>query len=404
MASFRYKVRDKVGKLIQGTMEARDNTSLVEYFKNMGYTPISIIERKAILDIVALWKNMMGISQKDLNVFTRQLATFEGAGMPILSGLKALEEQTENRHLKEVTGKVKRDVEGGSDLSDAMSRHPRIFSKLYVHMIQAGEAAGKLKDILDRLAELGEHDEETRSQIKSATRYPIMVVAVITFVFFGVTTFVLPKFATLFARFGSNLPLPTRILLGLNAVLRHYALFFIIGIAALISAFIWFINTPMGRRIFDNFQLKVPVFGIMINKISISRFSRILGTLIQSGIPMLQALDITSQIVGNVVIEKAINEVREHVKEGRGLAGPMRLNKIFPPMLVHMVSTGEESGAIDTLLLKVSEHYDLEVGYAIKNLTTMIEPILILALGSIVLVLALAVFLPMWNMASVFKA
>jgi len=404
MAKFRYKVRDKIGKLIQGTMEARDSDSLVSYFKSMGYTPVSVIERKELFNIVALWKNMMGISQKDLNVFSRQLATFEGAGMPILSSLKALEEQTENKRLKEITSKIKHDVEAGSDLSDALSRHPRVFSKLFINMIQAGEASGRLKEILDRLAELGEHDAETSVQIKTATRYPIIVIVAITLVFLGITTFILPKFATLFTRFGAQLPLPTRILLGLNAALRHYAILIIIGAVLLVVGFMWFINTPKGREIFDSYKLKIPVFGQLISKVSMSRFSRIMGTLVQSGIPMLQSLDITSQIVGNVIIMRAIEGVRDHVREGRGLSGPMKLNKVFPPMLVHMVSTGEESGAIDTLLLKVSDHYDLEVSYAIKNLTTMIEPILIFVLGGIVLVLALAVFLPMWNMASVFKA
>ncbi len=401
MPNFRYKVRDRAGKPILGVIGAKNTEMLIEYFKSMGYTPITVREQKGI-GILDLKRKVKKITLKDINMMTRQLATFEGAGMPILSSLKALEEQTENWRLKEIVTKIKKDVEAGSELSDALEQFPNVFSTLYINMARAGETAGKLHDILLRLAELGEKDADTQAQIKSATRYPLIVIIVISAVFLGITTFILPKFAKLFERFNTELPLPTRVMLLINKLFQSYWYILIIAIVALIVGFRLFVKSKTGRKIWDAFVLKMPVFGKLIQNVIMSRFSRIMGTLLQSGLPVLKALDITSGVLGNVIVAKALDDVKDNVKEGRGMSGPLALHKIFPPMVVHMVAAGEESGALDSLLVKIAEHFDAEVESAIKNLTTLIEPILIFFLGFIVMGLALAIFLPMWNMSRLF--
>ena len=402
MANFRYKVRDRNGRPITGKIAAKNTESLIEYFKNMGYTPVKITEEKAAIYFKAFQRKFARITLKDLNMMTRQLSTFEGAGLPILTSLKALEEQTENWRFKEIVNEIKKGVEGGSELSDAMERFPEVFSVLYVNMVRAGEAAGRLHEILTRLAELGERDAETQAQIKSAMRYPQIVIIVITGVFLGITTFILPKFAQLFARFNTELPLPTKVMLAINKIFHSYWYILLIFIIALVAGFKWVLKTKKGRAIWDRFILNSPIFGKLIQTAIMARFSRIMSTLLSSGLPVLNALDITRDVLGNVVIAKALDDVKDNVKEGRGMSEPLSMHKEFPPLVVHMVAAGEESGALDSLLQKIAEHYDKEVSDAIKNLTTLIEPILVFILGLMVLGLALAIFLPMWNMSRLF--
>lgn len=402
MPNFRYKVRDRNGKPIQGKIGAKNTESLIEYFKNMGYTPVKITEEKGVIFFKSIQRKLTKVTLKDLNMMTRQLATFEGAGLPILTSLKALEEQTENWRFKEIISEIKKSVEGGSELSDAMERFPEVFSVLYVSMVRAGEAAGRLHEILMRLAELGERDAETQSQIKSAMRYPIIVIIVISGVFLGITTFILPKFAALFEKFGTELPLPTRVMLAINKIFHSYWYILIILGVALIASFNFALRTKKGRAIWDGFVLKSPIFGKVVKTAIMARFSRIMSTLLSSGLPVINSLDITRDVLGNVVIAKALDDVKDNVREGRGMSDPLAMHKEFPPLVVHMVAAGEESGALDSLLEKIAEHYDKEVADVIKNLTTLIEPILIFVLGLMVMGLALAVFLPMWNMSRLF--
>lgn len=402
MADFKYKVRDRTGKAISGKISAKNTEMLIDYFKNMGYTPVKINEQKAPAGFLTLKKGFKKITLKDVNMMTRQLATFEGAGMPIMTSLRALEEQTENWHLREIVTKIKNDVEAGSELSDALESHPKVFSVLYVNMVRAGETAGKLREILLRVAELGEKDDATKTAIKTATRYPMVVIIAIGAVFLGITTFILPKFASLFARFDTELPLPTRVMLGINMAFQSYWYLLLIALVILVVGSKFILRTKKGRVIWDKFMLNVPIFGKVIRNAIMARFSRILGTLMQSGLPVLKSLDITKNVLGNVVVMDALDDVIDNVKEGRGISEPLAMHKVFPPMVVHMVAAGEESGALDSLLLKVAEHFDSEVDTAIKNLTVLIEPILIVFLAAVVLGLALAIFLPMWNMSRLF--
>jgi type II secretory pathway component PulF len=303
--------------------------------------------------------------------------------------------------MKGVINTIMKDIEGGSFLSEALVKHPKVFPALYVSMIKAGEAAGTLDEILERLATLTEHEKDIRTKIKAATFYPRIVVTVISGAFIILMTFVVPRFATMFSRFGATLPLPTRIMIGINDIFHHYWYLMIILLAAIVLGFHWYKNTRNGRLRLDSLKIRVPIFGPLFLKIAMSRFAHILGMLMRSGVAILDTLEIASATVTNKVISQEINKLREGVREGSGLSEPLKQSGVFPPIVVQMISVGEQSGKLDEMMPKVSQHYDLEVEYTIKNLSTLIEPVLIITIGGIVLFLALAIFLPMWDIARV---
>lgn len=336
-------------------------------------------------------------------MFTRQLATLQKAGLPILSSLKALREQAVNKKLKEVIGQILRDIEGGSSLSSALAKHPKAFSVLYVNMVNSGETAGTLDQVLERLADLGEHDEKIKMRVKAATRYPVIVVVSMLIGFLILIAVVVPRFARIYAQFTTVLPLPTQILLGIQYVLSRFWWFLLLAAAAGIFGFNKFINTKKGRFFWDGLKLKVLVFGPLVLKLSMSRFSRLTSMLMKSGVPILKVLELASGGAGNVIISRTIDSIKASVNEGKGMAEPMKVSGVFPPIVVQMVSAGEETGKVDELLLHVSDYYDSQVEYTIDNLTSLIEPILIFVLGTGVLFMALGIFLPMWNVMSLFK-
>jgi type II secretory pathway component PulF len=317
--------------------------------------------------------------------------------------LGAIEKQLKNQYLKDVVREITSSVETGSSLSDAMEKHPKVFNELYVSMIRAGEAGGILDDILERLADLGEKELDTRNRIKSATRYPMIAFFVLCIAFTVVVTFVIPKFSSVFAQFKTDLPLPTRILLGLSSAFKKY---WLIELAAIAGLFFWFryvIRLERGKLIWDTVKLKVPVFGPILLMLIMSRLTRVMAILIRSGLPILQILDMVARTSDNAVIARAIGTITESVREGKGLTEPMRLTGIFPPIVLQMVSVGEETGKIDELLLSVSDYFDQQSDYQIKNLTVLIEPLFVVFLGIMVLIMALAIFLPMWNLSTLFR-
>ena len=403
MPEFKYKARDRFGKAINGVMEASDYEMVASQLDDLGYIPISIKEKKKDVISLDFLQRYKGVSVEDLIFFSRQLSTLVSAGIPLLSGLNALTEQTENKRMKETINTIKNDIEGGSSLSDALSKHPKVFSLLYVGMIQAGEAAGTLDEILDRLAAITEHEKDTRARIKAATRYPKMVITAISVAFIVLVTLVIPRFATMFTKFGGTLPLPTRVMIGINYIIHHYWYLMVTATTAIVLGFHWYTNTKGGRLRWDGLKLRIPVFGALFLKITMSRFTHILGMFIRSGVPILDTLKITSATVGNTVISREIQKLRESVTEGSELSQPLKESGIFTPMVTQMISVGEQSGKLDEMMAKVSQYYDLEVEYTIKNLSTLIEPVLIITIGGMVLFLALAIFLPMWDMASLFR-
>jgi len=403
MPKYQYKSRDKFGKEARGIMEADGEDAVAQKLIQMGFTPISITETK----VSGLPLNSSGpgtrIKFSELNMFTRQLATLQKAGLPILLSLNALSEQAQNKTFKEVISRIIRDIESGSNLSGALEKYPKIFNSLYLNMVASGEASGRLDEVLERLATLSEHDETIRLRIKSATRYPIIVVVAMIIGFVVLTVLVVPRYAKIYEQYTKALPLPTQILLWINYAVTK--LWWALIITAIGARFLFkrYIGTKIGRFSWDSLKLKVPVFGPLILKLSISRFTRITGTLMRSGIPILKILDISSGSTGNEVVSKAVTNIRNNVMEGKGIAAPMKASGLFPPIVTQMVTVGEETGKLDELLIHVSDYYDEQVDYTINNLTSLIEPILIFFLGLGVLFMALGIFLPMWNLMSIFK-
>lgn len=403
MPEYKYKARDKEGALQTGVMEARGKEAVADQLSKQGIIPVMIEEQKQPLFNTELFTNLTRIKSQDLIIVSRQLATLLSAGVPFTQTLTTIEKQAENPRLRDAIAEIRKDVESGSTFSDALSKHPKIFSKMYVSMIRAGETAGILDQVLNRLALLAEHDAETRARVKAAVRYPLIVVVSICLAFIFLVSFVIPKFAAIFAQFKTELPLPTRILIWINHAVQNYWYLIILGIGGLIGAVLWYVRTPQGRWQWDRLKLKLPVFGILFQKVALSRFARVFAALQKSGLSMMMTLDISGEIVGNVVISRAVEEMRESLRAGKGIVRPMESSNLFPPLVIQMVAVGEETGQLDVMLNKVSDYYDTDVEYTIKNLGSMIEPILLLFVGGMVLFLALGIFLPMWNMMSLFR-
>jgi type II secretory pathway component PulF len=385
-------------------MEARGKETVADQLSGQGFLPVLIEEQEQSLlsgiDLNALFNK---VTSQDLIVFSRQLATLVNAGIPFLSSLGTIEKQSENPRLKAAIADIRRSVEGGVSFSDALARHPGIFSKMYVSMIRAGETAGILDDILVRLAMLAEHDANTRSRVKTATRYPMIVVIAVGAAFAFLVSFVIPKFAAIFGRFKTELPMPTRVLIGINYAIQHYWYLIILGILLAVWLVTWYVNTSMGRWQWDRVKLRLPVFGMLFQKVALSRFARVFAAMQKSGISMMLTLDIAGETVGNVVIARAVQTMSDSLRDGKGLTAPMESSGLFPPLVVQMVAVGEETGKLDTMLSKVSDYYDTDVEYTLRNLSTLIEPVLLLFVGGMVLFLALGIFLPMWDLMSLFK-
>lgn len=404
MPNYRYKARDKDGALHTGTMESGRRDAVADQLSGQGFIPVLIEEQEqSLLSGIDVNSLLSKVTSQDLIVFSRQLATLVSAGIPFLSSLATIEKQSENPRLKAAIADIRRGVEAGASFSDALAGHPRIFSKMYVSMIRAGETAGILDEILGRLALLAEHDAETRERVKAAVRYPLIVVVAICAAFAFLVTFVVPKFAAIFAQMKTELPLPTRILININHVVQNYWYLLILGIILAVGGVLWYLRTPGGRWQWDRLKLRLPVFGVLFQKVALSRFARIFSAMQKSGIAMMLTLEIAGETVGNVVIARAVDAMGESLRDGKGLTAPMESSGLFPPLVIQMMSVGEETGQLDIMLNKVSDYYDTDVEYSLRNLSTMIEPILLLFVGGMVLFLALGIFLPMWNMMNLFR-
>ncbi len=408
MAEFKYKARDKFGKLIIGSMSVINKDVVAKELISMGYTPVSIqlevIKQSKFLRnyFNRLISGFSRVKLEEINVFTRQFHALTKAGLTITETLTAIYNQTRNKLLKDTIIQIQNDIKSGMSISDSFSRHPRVFNDLYVNMIKTGESGGNLEEVLNRLLLLFEYEIDLRHRIRSATLYPILVVVAISIAFGVIVSFVIPRFSSVYSAYSADLPGPTKLMMLINGIIKKWGFLILFLFIGLLIACIRFINTTTGRGFWDNFKLKVPIFGKLILIISMSRFARITAILMRSGIPILELLDLTSRTIGNVVIARAINQIKLSVDQGKGLAEPMRLSGIFSPIVVSMVAVGEQIGKVDELLLNVADYYDQETQYTVKNLTTYIEPILIAILGAMVLSLALAVVLPMWRYIDIF--
>ena len=405
MPIYVYKAADSKGKIIKGEVEASGEVEVTTQLAKIGYLPISISFKsaKAAPSLGGIFKKVKRVKPQNLVIFSREFATIIKAAVPIIEGLGVLAEQTEDPALKEALNQIIHDVEEGSSLSLAMAKHPGVFSDLYVNTVIAGESAGVLDKVLLRLSRMLENDQETRMSIMAALRYPIMVMGALVIAVFVLSVFVIPQFAKIYMDMKVALPLPTQILIFVSNILRHYwfiVLPILLGLGFLLR---WFINTPKGRFLWDGLKFKVAIMGKVYAKITMLRFASMLSVLYQAGLPVLKTLDIVGMTIGNVVLAKEIEAIKRDVADGKGISGAVLSSKFFPRLVGYMISVGEKSGALPLMLDSLCEYFDLEVKAILKNLTTLIEPIMTAILGVVVMGMAMAILLPLWNMIQVLK-
>ncbi|HEX7078194.1 MAG TPA: type II secretion system F family protein [Candidatus Eisenbacteria bacterium] len=404
MPAYRYRALSPAGASQQGVVDATDLDRAIDVVHAMGLTPVTLEAQPkggTVSRPASLFQKR--VQTRDLILFTRQLETMLDSGLPILGALEILHEQTVNPRLKEAIDRVRSDVEQGSTLTEAIRRHPRCFPPVFGNLIHAGEEGGLLTQMLDRMGSLLEYEEETEQRIRSATFYPILIVCELFIAFVVLVKFVLPRFASLFRNLDTELPLPTRVLIGTSDFFEKqwYVVLLTAGIAAG-SAIVW-ARTEGGRRTIDNWTIRAPIFGPIFLKTIMSRFCRVLAALVGAGIPILQALQVARGVTGNAIVEEEVDRMRDGVSAGMGLAEALRGRDVFPPLVVKMFAVGQETGSVDKMLLKVARYFDQDVDYSVKNLSTAIEPVLLLVLGAAVLFTALAVFLPLWNLMNAFR-
>jgi type IV pilus assembly protein PilC len=339
------------------------------------------------------------VTEKDIVVMTRQFATMIDAGLPLVQCLEILFSQQDNKTFKRILKNIKEDVEEGSTFADALKKHPDVFDDLFVNLVAAGEIGGILDIILNRLAAYIEKAATLKRKVKGAMTYPIVVMVIAVMVVAVILIFVIPVFESMFADFGKALPLPTQIVVAMSEFLQNYILYIIVGFVLLMFAFRRFYKTEKGRALVDKLVLKLPVFGMLIRKVAVAKFTRTLGTMISSGVPILDSLDIVAATAGNMTIEEAIRETRRSISEGRTIAEPLADSEVFPSMVVQMISVGEATGALDTMLGKIADFYDDEVDAAVDALTAMLEPFMMVFLGGTIGGLVIAMYLPIFQMA-----
>lgn len=422
MPKFSYVAMDSRGKETKGTLEVATQNEAITRVKEMGFFPTKIVEvekekgdkkgkvkakvkaggkaggKKGALEFQIKIPGLSGrVKSKVLTTFTRQLATLVDAGLPLLRGLRVLEKQEKHPTLKNIIGELALSIEGGSTFSEGLAQHPKVFNRLYVNMVKAGELGGVLEVVLNRLSEFMEKAQKIKGKVIAAMFYPCAVLVVAVAIMGVLMVYVIPQFKNVFADMleGSQLPEFTRFVLAISDAIKDHYLYTLAGIAVGVIIFLSIIRTRAGRRVWDKFKLKVPVFGPVISKVAIGRFTRTLGTLVSSGVPILQALTIVKETSGNVIVGAAVGAVHESVKEGETITAPLEASGVFPPMVISMVDVGEQTGALPEMLLKIADNYDEEVDNAVSAMTSLLEPIMIVMLAVIVGSIVIAMFLPL---------
>ena len=397
MATFTYRARNKQGEILQDQTEGSDTMAVVSELRQQGLLVIEVKEQSAAQkDILAPFK---GVRLGDLVVFSRQFATMINAGLPIVRALYILSEQTENQKLKDVVVQVRKDVEAGLALSEALERHPKVFSRLYVEMVRAGEIGGILDGVLLRVADQLEKDQDLKRKVKSAMTYPVVVLILAILAASFMLIFIVPVFARMFEDLGGTLPLPTRVAMGVSDILTSiFGVLVYAAMGAAVFGFLRWKKTENGRRIWGRLSLRLPAkIGDVIQKVALARFARTLGTLSAAGVPILQAIEITATSSGNWVMENALLKSRDAIREGIPIYKPLEGESVFPPMVTRMIAVGEETGDIDGMLGKIADFYESEVDATVKALTSIIEPLMIVVVGGIVGGIIVAMYLPMFR-------
>jgi type IV pilus assembly protein PilC len=398
LKTFQYKVRDQAGKTVSGTLDAPSQSTVAEKLRQMGYSPITISEQRpsALKKDISIPGLGAKVGLKDLAVFSRQFATMINSGLSLIRALNILAEQTDNAKLAEIVSQVRSDVEEGQPLAASLAKH-EVFSKLYVAMVRAGETAGNLDDVLVRIAETLEADLELRRKVKSALTYPVVVLVLAVLCVIIMLIFIVPTFVGMFQSLGGELPLPTKILLVMSNFMQSFWYIVLLAPIAVWQGFKRARKYPAVRYRLDQLKLKAPVFGPLFHKLALARFARNLSGLLRAGVPILSALDITSDTVNNGVVGDALDEVRDSVEEGEAVSAPLENHGVFPPMTVQMLAVGEETGQMDLMLEKIAEFYDQEVKATTESLTAMLEPIMIAVLGGLVGAMVIALYMPMFK-------
>jgi type IV pilus assembly protein PilC len=422
MPKYSYVAMDQKGKETKGTLEVASQNEAINRVKEMGFFPTKIVEvekekpdkkgakgkaakpvgkgkkKGGAMEIQIKIPGLSGrVKSKVLTTFTRQLATLVDAGLPLLRGLRVLEKQEKNVTLRNIIGELGTSIEGGSTFSEGLAQHPKVFNRLYVNMVKAGELGGVLEVVLNRLSEFMEKAQKIKGKVIAAMFYPVAVLVVAVVIMGVLMIYVIPQFKSVFSGMlnGQDLPAFTRFVLGISDAIKDHFLVTTGIIALIVIIFMLLIRTKLGRRIFDKIKLKMPVFGPVISKVAISRFTRTLGTLVSSGVPILQALTIVKETSGNVIVGAAVSAVHESVKEGETITAPLEASNVFPPMVISMVDVGEQTGALPEMLLKIADNYDEEVDNAVAAMTSLLEPIMIVFLAVVVGSIVIAMFLPL---------
>ncbi|MBC8460296.1 MAG: type II secretion system F family protein [Deltaproteobacteria bacterium] len=399
MPTYVWAGKTKKGRVLKGELDAADERIARIQLKKRNIAVTKLKPKpKDIFENISFMQPK--ITNKDIVIFTRQFSTMIDAGLPLVQGLNILAEQMENKTFKGILKQVTKDVEGGSTLADALGKHPKIFDTLFVNLVAAGEVGGILDTILQRLAAYIEKSEKLKSQIKGALTYPIVVVGIAVIVIGVIMVFVIPVFQDMFASFGKALPVPTQIVVVMSNFIKGNIHYMIVGFIVFMFLFRRYAGTKSGKRNIDSISLKLPVFGELIKKVAVARFTRTLGTMISSGVPILDALEITGKTAGNVIVEEVIFDARSSIAEGQTIAEPLSETDIFPGMVTQMISVGEATGALDAMLEKIADFYDDEVDATVAAMTSMLEPLLMLFLGGSIGGIVIAMYLPIFGMAA----
>ncbi|MCX8031001.1 MAG: type II secretion system F family protein [Thermodesulfovibrionales bacterium] len=400
MTTFKWTGKSMTGVIQSGEMVAATKDDVIFDLRRQGIIPTSVVEQKKTAP--KLRTKLGKVSDKDLVVFTRQFATLFSSGIPIVQGFEILSKQTQNKTLKNVLTQVKESIETGSTVADALRKHPSIFDQLYINLVAAGEAGGVLDIVLMRLANYMEKIMKLKKKVKGAMIYPAIIITVAVLVVAIIMLFVIPIFSKIFSEMGVALPLPTRIVIGLSNFIGGIGgLIILMSIIAFIIAIRQYRKTENGRKVTDRFLLDLPIFGDLIKKVSVARFTRTLGTLIGSGVPILESLEICAKSAGNKIVEKEVLQTKTEVTTGKTISETLSKSKIFSPMVVQMINVGESTGALEQMLTKIADFYDDEVEQAVANLTTLLEPLMIVFLGITIGFIVIALYLPIFKLGGV---
>lgn len=402
MATFEYIAQGPEGKTIKGTYDAETEDQVLKYLSSQKAVPVSVRKSKGSVLEKKFEFTLGWVKPDEIYEFTRQLSVMLKAGVPLYDSLEAIGEQTESPKLKQVIGETAQGISEGRSFSDSLAEHPRVFGQMIINMVRAGESAGVVDDVLTRLASFINHDITVRRDIRKATRYPIIVLIGVVLASIGAITFVLPNFVGLYKNTKVELPLPTRILLGVSDFMQNYFLLVFLGMVVIAAVLFWYVRTDRGRFALHRFYLRMPIFGRIYHRSALGRFCHVLETLDRSGVPILEALKISASTVGNDVINQQVEQAIDKVAQGRSVAASLGDGSLFPRQMLKMLEVGEAAGSMDVMLQEVASLYDAEVDDLLGRLTTMIEPVLTVIMGAVILTLALAMFLPMWSMYQTF--